>query len=146
MIDLEDLNPRKFPLTDGQLFCLYQLRTVLRELEVVSGLEMKITSGMRSLERHLKIYADKGIPENKVPMGSAHLRGLAADLADADHKWKKWFFEIPGTKKNPTWKLTEQGDLFLKKNECYLEHPAWTSTWLHLQLLKPKSGSLVFIP
>ncbi len=45
---------------------------------------MTVTSGFRSMADHLRIYAAKGITDKrKIPMGSFHLKGLAADFSVA---------------------------------------------------------------
>lgn len=42
---------------------------------------LRITSGYRTLKRHLEIYRQMGITDRrKIPMGSLHLQGLAADF------------------------------------------------------------------
>ena len=52
---------------------------------------MTVSSGLRSMEHHLGIYAAKGITDkSKIPMKSKHLYGLAVDISDADGKLKEW--------------------------------------------------------
>lgn len=75
----------------------YITPTLLANLiKVAEGLEqvrarcghkpVRVTSGYRTLEHHLQIYRDiakrKGVPfdKSKVPMGSYHLTGRAADV------------------------------------------------------------------
>lgn len=50
--------------------------------KVFAGLAITITSGYRSMAHHLKIYKEEyGITDkSKIPMGSYHLKGLAADF------------------------------------------------------------------
>lgn len=102
------------------------------------GSSRKITSGYRSIDDHHRIYnkinanrAKTGLPALKIPMGSAHLSGLAIDLEDANGDLDKWCIE------NIDW-LTEKG--------VYIEHPDHTKGWCHMQLRAPKSGNNPFIP
>lgn len=50
--------------------------------KVFGGLAITITSGYRSMAHHLQIYKEEyGITDkSKIPMGSLHLKGLAADF------------------------------------------------------------------
>jgi len=49
--------------------------------KLFNGQPVTITSGYRSLQDHLRIYKQKGITDkSKIPMGSYHLKGLAADF------------------------------------------------------------------
>lgn len=44
---------------------------------------MVVTSGLRTMEDHLRIYSEKGITDqSKIPMKSKHLFGQAVDIAD----------------------------------------------------------------
>lgn len=98
----------------------------------------RITSGYRSLDKHLDIYerinkkrVAEGLPKTPVPMGSAHLSCLAVDLEDVDGRLDQWCLD------NIDW-LTEKG--------LYIEEPAKTKNWCHIQLRKPKSGNNPFNP
>lgn len=45
------------------------------------GASITITSGYRSMAHHLQVYKELGIiDKSKIPMGSYHLKGLAADF------------------------------------------------------------------
>lgn len=95
-----------------------------------------VTSGYRTMADHQRIYKEineknvkLGKPVIKVPMGSKHLVGAAVDLADADDRLKKF--------------CTED---MLKKHELYMEHPDYTDTWCHLQIIKTASGNRIFKP
>lgn len=111
---------------------------VINEVLTKFGSGRKITSGYRSIEHHRKIYnkinadrAKTGLPALKIPMGSAHLSGLAIDLEDANGDLDEWCVE------NIDW-LTEKG--------VYIEHPDHTKGWCHMQLRASKSGNNPFIP
>jgi hypothetical protein len=93
---------------------------------------MTITSGLRTMEEHLRIYAEKGITDkSKIPLCSKHLSGQAADIYD------------------PNFDLTN----FCKENinqvlkDCVLYGEDDTSTpRLHLQTVSPLSGNRWFLP
>lgn len=92
---------------------------------------MIVTSGLRTKQHHLEIYARKGIFPPKVPMKSNHLFGRAVDFADGDGKLKKWILE--------NIKLIEEIGL-------YMEDFTATKTWVHFQINPPKSGKRFFKP
>ena len=62
---------------------------------------------------------------------SKHMTGQAIDLADPDGDLDEWCMENLAT-------LEEIG--------LWLEHPAATKGWCHLQIVPPKSGKRVFYP
>lgn len=64
---------------------LEELLKAVNKLRTEWGKPMTITSGLRSIQDHLRIYAAKGITDqSKIPMKSKHLFGLAVDFADPD--------------------------------------------------------------
>lgn len=62
---------------------------------------------------------------------SNHITGKAVDLADPDRKLAQWI-------------INNKHTLSL----CFLwaEDPRWTKNWLHLQIVPPLSGKLIYIP
>ena len=62
---------------------------------------------------------------------SKHMLGLAVDLTDPDGDLDEWCME-------------HQGEL--EAVELWMEHPAATKGWCHLQSVPPKSGKRVFYP
>lgn len=84
---------------------------------------MRATSCLRSLADQKRI--------NPSAMGSSHLYGCAVDIADADGKLKAWCVANKG-------KLVECG--------LWMEDPASTKTWCHLQSYAPKSMNRIFKP
>lgn len=97
-----------------------------------------VTSGIRTLEEHQRIYreinakrAKRGLPELKVPMGSMHLKGCAVDLHDPAGKMKQWCLK---------------NEKVLVEVELWAEHPDATPTWLHVQIRPPRSGNRWFKP
>ena len=63
--------------------------------------------------------------------GSKHLSAEAVDLPDADRSLCGWAVDNLDI-------LAEIG--------LWIEDPRWTPTWLHAQIVPPKSGKRVFIP
>lgn len=84
---------------------------------------MVATSCLRSIKDQKRI--------NPKAMGSSHLYGAAVDIADKDGKLKVWII------KNPT---------VLTYNGLWMEDPAYTKGWIHLQIYAPKSMKRFFIP
>lgn len=93
---------------------------------------MRITSGYRSVDEQIKIYADKGQP---VKLGSCHLFGQAADISDPSGKLKKWILDHL--------ELMEQLQLFCEDFD-------YTKSWCHIQSMPYLSWevgkSIFFIP
>lgn len=108
------------------------VRKLLRRINAL-GYEppMYFSSCLRSKEAHKRIYAEKGIPEDKIPWGSAHLRGEAVDIADPDGKLGDWLMI---------------NDRKVVEANLWVEHPDYTRGWCHLQCVPPKSGKRFFIP
>lgn len=83
------------------------------------GKPMTVTSGLRTMADHLRIYAQKGITDkSKIPMGSLHLKGLACDISDPKGELQAWILAHP--------EIIEQADL-------YIEDFSATKSWVHLQ-------------
>lgn len=113
----------------------HNLEELLKKVNIIRaayGKPMTVTSGYRSMQDHLRIYSQKGITDkSKIPMASNHLYGKAVDIGDADGKLKEW------VKANVA--ILEQAGL-------YCEDFAYTKTWVHFQIVPPKSGKRFFIP
>lgn len=92
---------------------------------------MTVTSGFRSEQDQRRIYATKGKVGDKVPMGSAHLQGLAVDIADPGGKLKEWL-------------TTGAGAAVLVDAGLYCE--SGTVGWVHFQYRIPPSGHRWFVP
>lgn len=84
---------------------------------------MRATSCLRSIKDQQRI--------NPSAMGSSHLYGCAVDIADSDGKLKAWCVANKA-------KLVECG--------LWMENPASTPTWCHLQVYAPKSMNRIFNP
>lgn len=99
------------------------LELLLKAVNVIRekwGKPLVVTSGYRSEQKHKDIYRKKGIPDGKIPMGSAHLKGLAVDFSDPDGKFEEW--------------ISANQDL-LEELGLWQEHPESTKGWVHLDLL-----------
>lgn len=110
---------------------LDELLKRLLKLEAAYGTAFHVTSGFRSMQQHMRIYAAKGIDASKVPKGSQHLYGRAADIADADGALKAWVL---------------QNTPMLEDLGLWCEDFDATKTWCHFQTVPPHSGRRFFKP
>lgn len=138
MLTADKLNPKHFATTPEIDKNLATLLAKLQRVEKEYGHALNLTNCLRDMIDHKRIYADKnaklkaaGKPEIPVPMGSKHLSGQAADIADADGKFWKW--------------CMEHMQLFVELG-LYFEDRSATPTWVHLQTVPPKSGKQIFMP
>jgi uncharacterized protein YcbK (DUF882 family) len=80
---------------------------------------MQVTSGLRTMADHLRIYAAKGITDkSKIPMKSKHLFCAAVDVSDPSLELTQWLKDHPE---------------ILEKANLYCE--AGNSNWVHFQCL-----------
>lgn len=132
MISRKELNPKGFPLTEEQEKYQQILYEAINKVRTAYGKPMYVTSGVRSMEDHLRIYKEKGITDPaKIPMASRHLIGAAVDIADSDSSLWNWCMD--------NIKVLEEAGL-------YLEDKSATPTWVHFQCTPPKSGKRIFKP
>jgi len=106
------------------------LETLIDRLSVIRdayGQSMIVTSGLRSREDQERIYAGK----KKVPYGSCHLIGAAADIADRDGTLAAFVYA---------------NHELLTKAILWCEEPTMTRGWVHFQIFPPQSGSRFFKP
>ena len=111
---------------------LEELLERLNKLRLAYGKPITITSGLRDKEDMIRIYAAKGITdESKIPWGSKHCSGEAADLSDPN----------------------KEIQTFIKANlpliegiGFWMEDFASTPNWAHCQIVPPKSGNRFFKP
>jgi len=110
------------PLDDQQEKNLEILLERLNRFRADWGKPITISSGYRTEEINAKAHGSKK---------SWHLFCAAADLYDPDRALAKHF-------------MNNQGLLLMY--DFWMEHPAWTMTWVHLQIYPPSSGTRVFRP
>lgn len=107
----------------------------VNKIRTLWGKSMTVTSGVRTMEDHLRIYREKaeaaGVPfdESKVPMKSKHLYGQAVDIADSGLNLTTWL------KANP--QILVDAQLWCEEGNA---------NWVHFQILPPKSGNRWFLP
>lgn len=134
MITLAELG-RTNDLPKEHLDNLIKLHDKINKLRDAYGKPLRVTSGYRSLEKHLAIYAAKGITDQKkIPMQSRHLSGLAVDLVPV----KEPVSDLQKFIKNNIALMQEIG--------LWFEDFSKTPTWVHAQIVPPKSGKLFFMP
>lgn len=130
MLTPSDLNKHGFPtdLTiEGNMISLCHRIDKLLEVCPLPINSDLVTSGLRSMADHIRIYAQKGIPKDKVPMKSKHLIGAAVDISDPNGDLYRW---------------CDKNQATLKWAGLYME--ADTKGWVHLQWLAPASGKTKF--
>ncbi|WP_293372288.1 hypothetical protein [Nevskia sp.] len=88
-----------------------------------AGIARIVTSGWRPLAYNL------GVPGASAT--SLHIVARAIDLGDADRRLKFWLARNQGA---------------LERNGLFMETPAATPTWVHLQDSPPASGRRIFSP
>jgi hypothetical protein len=134
-ITLKELVVRPMKIPDEHFDNLNLLMFKLNKLRDAYGKPLQVTSGYRSMEHHLAIYAAKGITDpKKIPMKSNHLFGLAADLVPANDRighLHDWVLN--------NIKLCEDVGL-------WFEDFSATPDWLHCQIVPPNSGRRFFLP
>lgn len=64
---------------------------------------------------------------------SKHMTGQAIDLADPEGDLDEWL-------------MSAEGQAVLEELGLWMEHPACTKSWTHVQTVPPKSGRRVFYP
>lgn len=118
MVTLKELNPKNFKTTSEIDENLNKLLIAVNILREKWGNPMIITSGLRDIEDHKRIYREKGISEDKIPMASKHLFGQACDISDPDKKLQHW--------------ILNNLDV-LEIANVYCEDFNHTLTWVHVQ-------------
>ena len=138
MISLEELNSKKYELTDEQKLNQVKLHKAINLIRTAYNKPMTVSSGVRSMEHHLNVYkqinedrAKKKLDPVHIPMSSRHLIGAAVDIADPKGELSKWC-------KDNT-KILEDAGLWCEAFE-------YTKGWCHFQIIPPKSGKRFFTP
>ncbi len=133
MITLKELLG-KYTVADIPHSDQLHLEELLKRINMIRsayGKPMTVTSCYRSQQDHLRIYRAKGVPDNKIPMGSAHLSGCAVDISDPNKELQAWCLA----------NVSE-----LEKAELWCEDFSATSNWVHFQIYPPRSGKRFFLP
>jgi len=126
-ITKKELNPHNYTLTEEQKPNFERLFEIMNEIRKAYGNPMVITSGLRNDQDQARIDGAAG----RIPRKSMHLLGAACDVWDRDGLLWKWCMN--------NMKLLEKLDI-------YLEDKSFTPTWVHFQILPPKSKKRIFIP
>lgn len=131
-ITLKELLMNKYQLKDQSPEIQGNLMTLLERINKVRdayGKPMIVTSGLRSMEDHKRIYAQKGI--TVIPMKSKHLYGQAVDISDPKQELQKWCLE-----NTPV----------LEQIGLWMEDFSASKNWVHMQIVPPASGNRFFKP
>jgi DNA repair ATPase RecN len=128
-IEPSALNPEKLKNQEDLLAKVNKIRAKWNK-------PMTVTSGVRTLKDHLRIYAQKGITDqSKIPMKSKHLETVtnaaAVDIADPNKELQKW---------------CKENEAFLEEVGLWMEDFSATPNWVHFQNIPPKSGKRWFMP
>jgi len=119
-------------LSNDILSNLTELQIKVNKVREAYGKPLTVTSGLRTMEDHLRIYKDKGITDqSKIPMKSKHLSGEAVDFSDPKQELQAWCLANVA-------KLEEIG--------LWCEDFSATKNWVHFQSVPPKSGNRFFKP
>ncbi len=137
MVTMEELLNHKYKIENQTEEIQKNLQILLpkiNEIRTKWGKPMIITSGLRTMEDHLRIYKEKGIIDPaKIPMKSKHLIGAAVDISDPGLELTKWL------KANP--EVLEKAGLYCEEGN---------SNWTHFQHIPfgsyKHNGTRWFIP
>jgi uncharacterized protein YcbK (DUF882 family) len=128
---MKELNPKSFAAQKSIQDNLDILLKKINEIRAAYGKPMKVTSGLRTMEDHLRIYAEMGITEkSKIPMKSKHLFGQACDVSDPDGKLMDWCIANE--------KVLEKVGLWCEVRD--------DKKRVHFQIVPPQSGKRFFNP
>jgi hypothetical protein len=115
------------PLTSAMQLNIEILHHRMNIIRAEWGKPMRVTSGVRSIADHRRIYANKKVV--RIPMGSKHLTAQACDIEDKDGALMAWCkTNVP---------LLERVGLWLEAD---------TKGWCHFQTVPPGSGNRFFKP
>ena len=135
MISMEELLNKKYSLAQQPAETQANLQELLIRINKVRKLwanPMIVTSGLRSMGDHLRIYKNKGITDTKkIPMRSKHLYGQAVDISDPKQKLQAW---------------CKANEAALVEIGMWMEDFSATSNWVHFQIVPPGSGKRFFMP
>jgi hypothetical protein len=111
---------------------LITLRERINKIREAYKKPMTVSSGLRSMADHLRIYKEKGITDTaKIPMKSKHLFGQAVDIYDPTNSLQEWCLN---------------NEKILEEAQLWMEDFSATKNWCHFQISPPKSGKRWFLP
>ena len=102
---------------------LIDLLTKINALRLDFNKPMIVSSGFRSPEHNAKVGGSTH---------STHQTCQGIDIIDTDGGLRRF--------------CVANNNAILRKYDLFMEHPAYTKGWCHLQTRKPKSGNIVFVP
>ena len=108
---------------ENALILLARVNALLREIDLPEAIKPRVNSGWRPAWYNATVA-------NAAPK-SKHISGEAIDLADPEGALDD--FLMANTK-------------LLQEHGLYMEHPAATKGWCHLQSIAPRSQNRVFYP
>lgn len=133
MLSMDELLNHKYKFEDQSKEIQNNLRQTLDRVNKIRLLwdkPMIVTSGLRTIEDHLRIYKNKGITDPaKIPMKSRHLYGQAVDVSDPD-------LAITARLKDDT-SILEDAELWCEQGN---------KNWVHFQIVPPASKNRWFLP
>lgn len=133
MISMDELLNHKYSLekqTDEIQKNLPILLERVNKIRTLWDKPMIVTSGLRTMEDHLRIYKEKGITDPaKIPMKSRHLIGAAVDIYDPELGITAWL---------------KADESILTDAELWCEEG--NKNWLHVQIFPPASNNRWFLP
>ncbi len=127
MISMKELNPHGYPVTPE---IEENLDILLKRLNVVRaafGKPMSVTSGLRDMAKQEQLI---NLGKSNA-VHSKHLYGQAADIYDPEQKLQTWCYDN-----------VER----LEAIGLWCEAFKATPTWVHFQIVPPRSGHRFFAP
>lgn len=122
-ITKKELNPRGYILTEEQQKNLDLLFIAMNKIRAAYGRPMLVTSGVRSPQDQMRI--------NPSHMKSAHLLAAACDINDPERDLWNWILLNLNT-------ILSCG-LYVENRTNQMRH-------CHFQIIRPKSGNIIFNP
>lgn len=126
---ISEINPAGHPVNQE---IELNIKTLIDKLSIIREVfkrPMVVTSGLRDKADMLRIYSNR--PESRIPWGSMHLIGAAADIADRDKSLASFCAD---------------NVQLLEDIGLWCEDPTYTHSWVHFQIYPPKSGNRFFKP
>jgi hypothetical protein len=127
VISLQELNSHGFPTTPEIESNLALLLEKINKVREAYGIQMIVTSGLRSQTFQQTLIA---AGKSNAPK-SHHLTGEACDILDQSGKLKEW---------------VKQNLPLMEELGFWFEDFEHTPNWVHFQIVPPHSGNRFFIP